>query len=69
MINECTAKELNEKLKSNDNCQFIDCRETGEWQEAHIAGVTLLPLSEFEVKYETILNLCLKCCKAKHDFF
>ena len=38
MINECTAKELNEKLKSNDNCQFIDCRESGEWQEAHIAG-------------------------------
>ena len=56
MIIECTAKELNEKLKSNDNCQFIDCRETGEWQEAHIEGVTLLPLSEFEAKYESILK-------------
>ena len=56
MIKECTATELNEKLNSNDNIQFIDCRETQEWNEAHIKGVTLLPLSEFEAKYETILK-------------
>jgi len=56
MINECTVKELKEKLDSKQNIQFIDCREMAEWTEAHIAGATLLPLSEFETKYETVLS-------------
>jgi rhodanese-related sulfurtransferase len=56
MITECSVSELKEKLNSNEKIQFIDCRESQEWQEAHIKGVTLLPLSEFETKYETILK-------------
>jgi rhodanese-related sulfurtransferase len=56
MITECSVSELREKLNSNEKTQFIDCRENQEWQEAHIKGVTLLPLSEFETKYETILK-------------
>ena len=56
MIKECTAQELKEKLDSNQKIQLIDCREHAEWDEAHILGATLLPLSELELKYETILQ-------------
>lgn len=56
MIKECSVKDLQEKLAGNNQTQFIDCRENQEWQELHIEGVTLLPLSEFETKYETILK-------------
>ena len=54
MINECSVRELKQKLDSKENIQFIDCREQAEWNEAHIAGATLLPLSEIETKYENI---------------
>ncbi len=56
MINECSVGELKQKLDSKENIQFIDCREKGEWDEAHIAGVTLLPLSELEAKYASVLK-------------
>jgi rhodanese-related sulfurtransferase len=56
MINECSVRELKQKLDSKENIQFIDCREQAEWNEAHIAGATLLPLSEIETKYENILK-------------
>ena len=56
MIKECTAKELKEILNSNQQIQVIDCREVPEWKEAHIKGVTLLPLSDFEAKYESVLT-------------
>ena len=56
MIKECNANELKEKLDAKENFQFIDCRELAEWDEAHIAGASLLPLSEFETKYEKVLT-------------
>jgi rhodanese-related sulfurtransferase len=56
MIKECTTTELKEKLDSKQKIQFIDCRENQEWNEAHIPGATLLPLSELEAKYENILS-------------
>jgi rhodanese-related sulfurtransferase len=56
MIKECTVRELKAKLDSKENMQFIDCREKQEWQEAHIVGATLLPLSELEAKFESILK-------------
>lgn len=56
MIKECTANELNEKLAKQEKMYFIDCRENQEWNEAHIAGATLLPLSELEAKYESVLK-------------
>jgi rhodanese-related sulfurtransferase len=56
MIKECTVKDLDSKLKGQEKIQFIDCRENEEWNEAHILGVELLPLSQFETKYEAILK-------------
>lgn len=56
MIHECTVSELKQKLDTKENIQFIDCREQAEWDEASIPGATLLPLSEFEAKYESVLT-------------
>lgn len=56
MICECTVSELKKKLDAKENIQFIDCREAEEWNEANIPGSTLLPLSEFEAKYESVLK-------------
>ncbi|MDO9181636.1 MAG: rhodanese-like domain-containing protein [Bacteriovorax sp.] len=56
MVSECSVQEFKEKLAIHDNSQFIDCRENEEWHEAHIEGVTLLPLSELEAKFESVLK-------------
>jgi rhodanese-related sulfurtransferase len=56
MINECDVNELKTKLDNKENFQFIDCREQEEWDEAHINGATLLPLSQFEANYESVLS-------------
>jgi rhodanese-related sulfurtransferase len=56
MIKECDVQTLKKKIDTKENIQFIDCRELQEWNEAHISGATLLPLSELEQKYETILK-------------
>ena len=56
MIKECDVHVLKNKISAKENIQFIDCREQAEWDEAHIEGATLLPLSEFEAKYETTLK-------------
>jgi len=56
MIHECTVSELKQKLDAKENIQFIDCREEAEWNEANIPGATLIPLSEFEAKYESVLK-------------
>lgn len=56
MIKECNVTELKEKLDSKAPIQFIDCRELAEWNEGHIPGATLLPLSELEQKYPAVLT-------------
>lgn len=56
MIRECDVRELKAKLDSNESIQFIDCREPQEWNEGHISGATLLPLSQLEATYEAILK-------------
>lgn len=56
MIKEIEIQELKKKLDNKDNFLFIDCREEEEWNELHIPGATLLPLSTFQENYETILK-------------
>lgn len=56
MICECSVAELKKKLDAKENIQFIDCREEHEWKDINIPGATLLPLSEFETKYESVLK-------------
>ena len=42
------AKELKKKMEQNPETILIDCREQGEWDEHHVDGFTLIPLSCFE---------------------
>ncbi|AUN99676.1 rhodanese-like domain-containing protein [Bacteriovorax stolpii] len=56
MIKEIDVQELKSKLDNKENFVFIDCREQEEWNEAHIEGATLIPLSTFQEKYETVLT-------------
>jgi rhodanese-related sulfurtransferase len=49
MINECTVSELKEKLDTKANILLIDCRELDEWNQGHIEGAELMPLSHFDV--------------------
>jgi rhodanese-related sulfurtransferase len=56
MIKEMDVQELKSKLDSNEKFYFIDCRELEEWEDSRIEGAALLPLSEFEQRYESILT-------------
>lgn len=56
MIKEIDVQELKKKLDNKENFVFIDCREQEEWDEAHIEGATLIPLSSFQEKYEAVLT-------------
>ncbi len=56
MIKEIDVQELKNKIENKDNFVFIDCREQEEWDEGHIPGATLLPLSAFQEKYEGVLT-------------
>lgn len=48
MIGSMTVQELKEKLDKKEELILIDCREQGEWDEAHIEQAQFLPLSNFE---------------------
>lgn len=56
MIKEITVNELKQKLDKKENFVFIDCRELEEWNEGHIAGATLVPLSVFDQKYSDVIK-------------
>lgn len=56
MIKEMEVSELKAKLDSGEKFYFVDCRELEEWEDAHIDGATLLPLSEFQQRYESVLT-------------
>lgn len=56
MYTDITSEEFQEQFQSGDKgeYQFIDVRELEEYEEAHIAGTTLIPLSEFQERFEEI---------------
>lgn len=73
MIKEINVKELKDKIDNKENFVFIDCREQEEWDEAHIPGATLLPLSVFQEKYEAALpdknaTIVIQCRSGKRSF-
>lgn len=72
MIKEIDVQELKSKLDKKENFVFIDCREQEEWDEAHIEGATLLPLSAFQEKYESVLtdknaSIVIQCRSGKRS--
>lgn len=57
MISEIDVHELKSLLENEkDKMYFIDCREQEEWNEGHIQGATLLPLSDFQNTFESVLK-------------
>ena len=51
MIKSMNVNDLKAKLDNKENIILIDCREQGEWDEAHIEGAILVPLSSFPGVY------------------
>ena len=51
---EITPEQAAEMIKQNTELQVIDVRERDEYMEEHIPGVTLLPLSQLEVRHDEI---------------
>ena len=47
-IDSIQPKDLKKKMDENPKTILIDCREQGEWDEKHVEGFTLIPLSCFE---------------------
>lgn len=56
MIKEIDVQELKLKLDNGEKFHFVDCRELEEWKEGHIDGATLIPLSDFQQRYEEVLT-------------
>jgi rhodanese-related sulfurtransferase len=72
MIGNMTVQELKEKLDNNEELILIDCREQGEWDEAHIEAAQFLPLSNFEEEMKKITNkeavVVCQCRSGKRSF-
>ena len=47
-IKNISPTELSEKIKADQTQILVDCREQAEWDESHVDGFTLIPLSCFE---------------------
>ncbi len=71
MIGNITVEELKAKLEAGENIKLIDCREQGEWDEAHIEAAEFMPLSNFEAEMEKLSNkdevLVLQCRSGKRS--
>ncbi|MBC7714569.1 MAG: rhodanese-like domain-containing protein [Rhizobacter sp.] len=72
MIKEIDVQELKTKLEKGETFQFIDCREQEEWNDGHIDGATLVPLSEFQERYEFTMpdknaQIVLQCRSGKRS--
>ena len=56
MYTDITSEAFQEQFLSGNkgDFQFIDVREIDEYEEAHIPGTTLIPLSEFQARVSEI---------------
>ena len=53
-IESIGATELKKKIEENPSSILIDCREQDEWDDKHVDGFTLIPLSCFEQSLEVL---------------
>lgn len=54
MLKEITVEQLHQKLQNKESFQFIDVREKDEYDFAKIEGATLIPLSQFQERFQEI---------------
>ncbi len=45
---EINCQSVHQKLNEGEDFLFLDCRESTEYDTAHIKGTTLLPMSEIQ---------------------
>jgi len=53
-IKNISVTELQNKKNEDEKIILIDCREQSEWDESHVDGFTLIPLSCFEQSLEVL---------------
>ena len=53
-IESIEPSELKKKINENPSSILIDCREQDEWDDKHVDGFTLIPLSCFEQSLEVL---------------
>ncbi len=53
-IQNINVNELYNKINSDKTTIIVDCREQEEWDESHVDGFTLIPLSCFEQSLEVL---------------
>lgn len=51
---EITPEKAAQMMKENKDLQLIDVREREEYMEEHIRGITLIPLSQLDVRHQEI---------------
>ena len=54
MIPSMTVSELKNMMTEENSPTLIDCRELNEWEEGHIPGATLVPLSTLKENLHTL---------------
>ena len=53
-IESIGPSDLKKKINENPSTILIDCREQDEWDDKHVDGFTLIPLSCFEQSLEVL---------------
>ena len=53
-IKNISPVDLNKKIQADKTQILVDCREQAEWDESHVDGFTLIPLSCFEQALEVL---------------
>ena len=72
MIQSMTVAELKSMMAGDHPPTLVDCREPGEWEQGHIPGATLIPLSELDQNIHTLedkksLPVILQCRSGKRS--
>lgn len=71
MINSINVSELKDLMDQEAEIVLIDCRELEEWNNGHIHGATLIPLSTFEEDSKVLKHknakIILQCRSGKRS--
>lgn len=71
VIKEMTVEELKTLMDKKDDVILIDCREQGEWDEGHIPGAKLMPLSRLSESFEELsdpdASIIIQCRSGKRS--
>ena len=55
-MKEISAQDLKKRMDAGESFRLIDVREVQEYEYARIEGAELIPLSEFQARYQAELQ-------------